>query len=560
MIKPHLFHYIMTIQFSTKLFAQADFTATKNLKSAFALLVKQESDCLVMAYSKADLANLQAKTAGQGGSKKARQTVNLGVAGPLAALDAYLGGAILRAANDGDLAAKEAAVTLLRSDPSWLAQGVKLKRVLLVGLGETQQKTGGDILAYAKLARAVIKTLSGGAIETALWLMAGFMEKPNPQRLGELARLTMQLAGDQVYRFGVRQPAMRFKVKDTPDPLKSLIFVSGGKEANVLKLAVTEGTALVEGMNLAKDLGNLPPNVCTPAYLAQTAQALAKKTTLKVEVLGRKQIEALGMGSFLAVTQGSELPPQFIIMRHSGGKATAAPTVLVGKGITFDTGGISLKPGDAMDEMKYDMCGAASVMGTIYAAALLKLKQNVIAVIPTCENMPSGKATRPGDIVKSMSGQTIEILNTDAEGRLILCDALTYVERFKPRAVIDVATLTGACIIALGSVHSGLFSDDENLAKELSESGKAALDTVWRLPLDAAYQEQLKSNFADVANIGGRPAGSVTAACFLKRFTEKYCWAHLDIAGTAWKSGAMKGSTGRPVPLLFNYLMTYGTR
>jgi len=560
MIKPHLFHYIMTIQFSTKLFAQADFTATKNLKSAFALLVKQESDCLVMAYSKADLANLQAKTAGQGGSKKARQTVNLGVAGPLAALDAYLGGAILRAANDGDLAAKEAAVTLLRSDPSWLAQGVKLKRVLLVGLGETQQKTGGDILAYAKLARAVIKTLSGGAIETALWLMAGFMEKPNPQRLGELARLTMQLAGDQVYRFGVRQPAMRFKVKDTPDPLKSLIFVSGGKEANVLKLAVTEGTALVEGMNLAKDLGNLPPNVCTPAYLAQTAQALAKKTTLKVEVLGPKQIEALGMGSFLAVTQGSELPPQFIIMRHSGGKATAAPTVLVGKGITFDTGGISLKPGDAMDEMKYDMCGAASVMGTIYAAALLKLKQNIIAVIPTCENMPSGKATRPGDIVKSMSGQTIEILNTDAEGRLILCDALTYVERFKPRAVIDVATLTGACIIALGSVHSGLFSDDENLAKELSESGKAALDTVWRLPLDAAYQEQLKSNFADVANIGGRPAGSVTAACFLKRFTEKYCWAHLDIAGTAWKSGAMKGSTGRPVPLLFNYLMTYGIR
>ena len=513
-----------------------------------------------MAYSKADLADLQGKTNGQGGPKKARQTLNLGLTGPLAALDAFLGGAILRAANDGDLAAKEAAVTLLRSDPSWLAQGVKLKRVLLVGLGETQQKTGGDILAYAKLARAAIKTLSGGAIETALWLMASFMEKPNSQRLGELARLTMQLAGDQVYRFGVRQPAMRFKVKDTPDPLKALIFVGGSKEASALKLAVAEGTALVEGMNLAKDLGNLPPNVCTPAYLAQTAQALAKKTTLKVEVLGRKQMEALGMGSFLAVTQGSELPPQFIIMRHSGGKATAAPTVLVGKGITFDTGGISLKPGDAMDEMKYDMCGAASVMGTIYAAALLKLKQNVIAVIPTCENMPSGKATRPGDIVKSMSGQTIEILNTDAEGRLILCDALTYVERFKPRAVIDVATLTGACIIALGSVHSGLFSDDENLVKELSESGKAALDTVWRLPLDAAYQEQLKSNFADVANIGGRPAGSVTAACFLKRFTEKYCWAHLDIAGTAWKSGAMKGSTGRPVPLLFNYLVTYGAR
>ncbi|MCE7528165.1 leucyl aminopeptidase [Polynucleobacter sp. IMCC 30228] len=548
----------MTIQFSTKLFAQADFRATKNLKSAFALLVKQDSDCLVMAYSKADLVNLQGQTTGKGGSKKAHQRLNLGNLGPLAVLDSFLGGAILRASTFGDLEAKEATVTLLRADSSWLAQGVKLKRVLLVGLGDAQQKSGDDILGYAKLARSAIKALSGGAIETALWLMASFMEKPHPQRLGELARLTMQLAGDQVYRFGVRQPAMRFKVKDTPDPLKSFIFIGGGKEASALKIAVAEGTALVEGMNLAKDLGNLPPNVCTPTYLAQTAQALAKKTTLKVEVLDRKQMETLGMGSFLAVTQGSELPPQFIIMRYLGGKPSAAPTVLVGKGITFDTGGISLKPGDAMDEMKYDMCGAASVMGTIYAAALLKLKQNVIAVIPTCENMPSGKATRPGDIVKSMSGQTIEILNTDAEGRLILCDALTYVERFKPRAVIDVATLTGACIIALGSVHSGLFSDDENLVKELSESGKAVLDTVWRLPLDAAYQEQLKSNFADVANIGGRPAGSVTAACFLKRFTEKYCWAHLDIAGTAWKSGAMKGSTGRPVPLLFNYLVIYG--
>jgi leucyl aminopeptidase len=242
-------------------------------------------------------------------------------------------------------------------------------------------------------------------------------------------------------------------------------------------------------------------------------------------------------------------------MRHQGGKANEAPIVLVGKGITFDTGGISLKPGDAMDEMKYDMCGAASVIGTMYAAALMKLKKNVIGVVPTCENMPSGRATRPGDIVKSMSGQTIEVLNTDAEGRLILCNALTYVERFKPKAVIDIATLTGACIIALGHVHSGLFSDDESLVNALTKAGKASLDTVWRLPLDAAYHEQLKSNFADVANIGGRPAGSVTAACFLSRFTEKYKWAHLDIAGTAWKSGAAKGSTGRPVPLLLNYLL-----
>lgn len=550
----------MTIQFSTKLFAQADFTTAKNLKPAFALLVKQDNDCLVMAYSKADLASLQGKAATPSGAKKASKALNSSAIGALAVLDSFLGGAILRAMLSGDLDGKEAITTLFRADPSWVAQGVKLKRVLLVGLGDTAQKHVVESLGYAKLARAALKVLSGGAIETALWLTPSFTVKPTTEIVGGLARLTMQLAGDQVYRFGVRQPTMRFKIKDTSDPLRSLIFVGGGKQANALKLAVLEGAALVEGMNLAKDLGNLPPNICTPAYLAHTAQTLTKKTTLKVEVLGRKQMEALGMGSFLSVTQGSELPPQFIVMRYLGGKLTAAPTVLVGKGITFDTGGISLKPGDAMDEMKYDMCGAASVMGTIYAAALLKLKQNVIAVIPTCENMPSGKATRPGDIVKSMSGQTIEILNTDAEGRLILCDALTYVERFKPRAVIDVATLTGACIIALGSVHSGLFSDDENLVKDLSEAGKAALDTVWRLPLDAAYQEQLKSNFADVANIGGRPAGSVTAACFLKRFTEKYCWAHLDIAGTAWKSGAMKGSTGRPVPLLFNYLLTYGAR
>jgi leucyl aminopeptidase len=368
-------------------------------------------------------------------------------------------------------------------------------------------------------------------------------------------RLTIQYAGDQAYRFGVRQPAMKFKAKDKADVFKHLILAGNDTCAKELKLAVEQGSAMVEGMNLAKDLGNLPPNICTPTYLGKTAQGLAKKVNLKVEVLGLKQIEALGMGSFLSVAKGSETPPQFIVMRHQGGKAGEAPIVLVGKGITFDTGGISLKPGEAMDEMKYDMCGAASVIGTMYSTALMKLKKNVIGVIPTCENMPSGKATRPGDIVKSMSGQTIEILNTDAEGRLILCDALTYVERFKPKAVIDVATLTGACIIALGHVHSGVFSDDEDLVSALTKAGQDSLDTIWRLPLDAAYHEQLKSNFADVANIGGRPAGSVTAACFLSRFTEKYKWAHLDIAGTAWKSGAAKGSTGRPVPLLVNYLL-----
>jgi leucyl aminopeptidase len=255
------------------------------------------------------------------------------------------------------------------------------------------------------------------------------------------------------------------------------------------------------------------------------------------------------------VTQGSELPPKFIIMHHQGGGTKEAPIVIVGKGITFDTGGISLKPGEGMDEMKYDMCGAASVFGVMQAVAQMGLKKNIIGVIPTCENMPSGKATRPGDIVVTMSGQTVEILNTDAEGRLILCDALTYVERFKPKAVIDIATLTGACIIALGHVHSGLFSKNDQLVDDLQEAGKISLDTVWHLPLDDAYQEQLKSNFADMANIGGRPAGSVTAACYLSRFTHAYPWAHLDIAGTAWKSGAAKGATGRPVSLLTEYLL-----
>jgi leucyl aminopeptidase len=265
------------------------------------------------------------------------------------------------------------------------------------------------------------------------------------------------------------------------------------------------------------------------------------------------------MGSFLSVTQGSEQPPKFIVLKHMGGKAKDAPVVLVGKGITFDTGGISLKPGAGMDEMKYDMCGAGSVLGTFRAIAEMQLKLNVIGVIPTCENMPSGRATRPGDIVTSMSGQTIEILNTDAEGRLILCDALTYVERFKPAVVVDIATLTGACVTALGHHNTGLFTRHDQahdaLANELIAAGKAANDTAWRMPIEDAYQEQLKSNFADIANIGGPPGGSITAACFLERFTRKYTWAHLDIAGTAWKSGAAKGATGRPVPLLTSFLL-----
>jgi leucyl aminopeptidase len=515
----------MTIQFSTKVLSEIDFKSPK----AAAAICALPSDCLVLAYRDTELNQLQA-------------------------LDDLLGGVIAQAKSLGDLDGKPGVCTLLRSGQSWALSKVKLKRVLLVGLGDQD-----SLIDFAKVVRSAVKNMSGSPIESVLWHMASFMGKQkanqSPAVLLERIRLLAQIMGDQVYRFGVRQAQFKTKPTEKADSLKQVTLITNTNQSSSVKMAIREGAALVEGMNLTKDLGNLPPNVCTPTFLAHTAQNLSKKSSLKVQVLGEKQIEALGMGSFLAVAKGSETPPQFIIMRHDGGKPNEEPIVLVGKGITFDTGGISLKPGEAMDEMKYDMCGAASVFGTMHAVSLLNLKKNVIGVVPTCENMPSGRATRPGDIVKSMSGQTIEILNTDAEGRLILCDALTYVERFKPKAVIDVATLTGACIIALGHVHSGLFSDDETLVKDLSKAGHQSLDTVWRLPLDAAYHEQLKSNFADMANIGGRPAGSVTAACFLSRFAEKFRWAHLDIAGTAWKSGAAKGATGRPVPLLLNYLL-----
>jgi leucyl aminopeptidase len=300
--------------------------------------------------------------------------------------------------------------------------------------------------------------------------------------------------------------------------------------------------------------------VCTPTYLAEQALALAKSHGLTVKVLDYAEIKKLGMGSFLGVSQGSRQPPKLIVLQHKKGKKSQKPVALVGKGITFDTGGISLKPGADMDEMKYDMCGAASVLGTFKAIAEMGLPLNVVGVIPTCENMPDGDAIRPGDILTSMSGQTIEVLNTDAEGRLILCDALTYVEQFEPSSVVDIATLTGACVIALGHHLSGLFSNNDNLARELLVAGDDAFDRAWHMPMLDDYQDQLKSNFADMANIGGRAGGSITAACFLSRYAKKFDWAHLDIAGTAWKSGKEKGSTGRPVPLLTQFLIARATK
>ncbi len=343
--------------------------------------------------------------------------------------------------------------------------------------------------------------------------------------------------------------------KSKPEGRRIRKITVSGPGLDRLAPVFDQAVATVRGVELAKEWGNRPANHATPTHLAQAARGIAKAKNLRCEVLGQTQIRKLGMGSFLAVAQGSREEPKFIVLRYQGAPASQAPVVLVGKGITFDTGGISIKPAPEMDEMKFDMCGAASVMGVFRALADIKPRINVVGLIPTCENMPGGGALKPGDVVASMSGQTIEVLNTDAEGRLILCDALTYAERFKPKAVIDIATLTGACVIALGHVRSGLFATDDALADGLAAAGETALDPCWRMPLDEEYAEGLKTNFADVANVAGRAGGSVTAAKFLQRFAGKFAWAHLDIAGTAWKSGAAKGSTGRPVGLLLQYLL-----
>ena len=337
--------------------------------------------------------------------------------------------------------------------------------------------------------------------------------------------------------------------------LKVVTVFCGKADAKAVQQGLRQGQAIAAGVALAREYANRPANHCTPSVLAAQAKKLGKDFDLKVDVLDRKAVEKLGMGSFLAVAQGSYEPLRFIVARYDGAPKGRAPVVLVGKGITFDTGGISIKPAADMDEMKFDMGGAASVLGTLRAIAELKPALNLVCLIPACENMPSGRSVKPGDVVTSLSGQTIEILNTDAEGRLILCDALTYAERFKPAVVVDIATLTGACVIALGHHHSGLFTPDDRVAQQMLDASRAALDPCWRMPLDEEYDDALKSNFADMGNVGGRAGGAITAAMFLRRFTAKYPWAHLDIAGTAWRSGAAKGSTGRPVGLLTHFVL-----
>ena len=357
---------------------------------------------------------------------------------------------------------------------------------------------------------------------------------------------------DAFYRFD----QLKTRKKPAPPALTAVtLAITGAPVTLQAQAALKEAVATADGTDLARTLGNLPPNLCTPSYLADEAKKLAQQFKLGIEVLERRDMEKLGMGALLAVSRGSHQPPKLIVLRYAGAAKNKKPLVLVGKGVTFDTGGISLKPGAEMDEMKFDMSGAGSVLGAIRALAGMRAAVNVIGVVPACENMPGGAATRPGDVVTTLSGQTVEILNTDAEGRLILCDALTYAERLEPDAVVDIATLTGACVIALGHVATGLFANNQPLADQIRAAGEDAWDRVWQMPLWEDYQEQLRSNFADMANIGGRPAGSITAACYLGRFTRKLKWAHLDIAGTAWRSGREKGSTGRPVPLLVRFAL-----
>jgi leucyl aminopeptidase len=440
----------------------------------------------------------------------------------------------------GNMDGKAASTLLLHKLP-----GITAERVLLVGLGkasELNSKTSLEILA------ATFSALNGTPAKDAVLYLTD-------EGVGKDACWVIRQAVFTAAAQAFRADSLKSKPSKAA-ALKNITFGTLDKPATALRDALDQSAATARGMELTKMLGNLPGNICTPTYLAAKALALGKAhKSIKTTVLEEKDMQKLGMGAFLSVTRGSEQPAKLITLEYHGAAKTQKPIVLVGKGITFDSGGISLKPGAEMDEMKYDMCGAASVLGTMQAIAEMGLKLNVVGVIPSCENLPSGRATKPGDIVTSMSGQTIEILNTDAEGRLILCDALTYSAKFKPDTVIDIATLTGACVIALGHVASGMFSNEDNLAKELLAAGEQSHDRIWQLPLWEDYQPLLDSNFADMQNIGGRAGGTITAACFLSRFTKDYRWAHLDIAGTAWKSGKEKGATGRPVPLLTQYLI-----
>ncbi|VTU29559.1 Cytosol aminopeptidase [Variovorax sp. PBL-H6] len=436
---------------------------------------------------------------------------------------------IAEARKAGDLGDKAGKLLAL-----YRPQGVAATRVLLASVGDGKP----------------------ASVRTAVLAAVAAVKAADPKRVAIVFAQSTDAAGLRSAVIAATDASYVYtatKSKPEPRSIRQLSF--GVADSAALREGFDEAAATVAGIELAKEWANRPGNHCTPAMLAEAAQKLAAAPQLKCEVLGPKEVQKLGMGAFSAVAQGSAEPLRFIVLRYQGAPKDEAPVVLVGKGITFDTGGVSLKPAAEMDEMKFDMCGAASVLGVFRALAEIRPALNVVGLIPTCENMNDGRAIKPGDVITSMSGQTIEILNTDAEGRLILCDALTYAKRFDPAVVVDIATLTGACVVALGGVRSGLFATDDALADALLAAGEASQDRCWRMPLDEDYAEGLKTNFADVANVAGRAGGAVTAAKFLQRFAGDFPWAHLDIAGTAWKSGAAKGATGRPVGLLLSYLL-----
>ena len=457
-------------------------------------------------------------------------------------IDTAARGVIKQLVRKGDISGRLGSTTLIHR-----TQGTAAARWLLVGCGKHTEFNARRLTSA--LTAAIAGLRNSGTKEAISYLAYGIGDGVNT---AEAARHSVEAARASVYRFD------ELKSRTDPSPRLTRLSLAATRGTNPAPLrdAVKVGTAIANGSDLARDLGNRPPNVCTPSHLAETARALAKRyPKLKVKVLGEPEIRKLGMGALLCVTQGADEPPRLIVVEYRNGSAKDAPIALCGKGVTFDTGGISLKPPPKMDEMKYDMSGAGSVLGAMSAIAELGARVNVVGVIPACENMPSGRATRPGDIIKSMSGQTVEIINTDAEGRLILCDAITYARTFKPRCLIDIATLTGACVIALGHVYTGVFSNDDKLSADLIAAGDRALDLAWRMPVHEEYGESLRSNFADFANSGSRDGGASVGANFLSRFVDGVPWAHLDIAGVAWRANSQKGSTARPVPMLVDFLL-----
>jgi leucyl aminopeptidase len=458
-------------------------------------------------------------------------------------LDKTSGGILSDILLRGDMEGETGDTLMLYNVPNTMCE-----RILLVGCGKKQDF---NEKIFRKVNQATAKVLQKSGATKA----CSFLTTLAVKGFGNDWKLRQAVVSieDALYAYDHTKSE---KTKP-PFPLKEITLMTEAEQGtNKAARAIAEGAAIANGASFAKDLGNLPANICTPSYLAEQAKALkGKQSKLNISVTDEAEMTRLGMGALLSVSRGSDQPSKLIILEYRGADKKSKPVVLVGKGITFDSGGISIKPSQAMDEMKFDMCGAASVLGTVKACVEMDLPINVVGLIASAENMPGGRASKPGDIITTLSGQTVEILNTDAEGRLVLCDALSYAERYKPDTVIDIATLTGACIVALGQHPSGLMTNHDALARELLEAGNESGDRVWQLPLWDDYQEQLDSNFADMANIGGRYAGAITAGCFLARFTKNYHWAHLDIAGTAWNTGKEKGATGRPVPLLTQFLM-----